>query len=209
LWEGYGWENLAQLTLLGQPNIVLPDPIPQNVRQGPRVHLPNRDFLLYAGSVEAVTATVPLANSEQTANLWWPSDCAWCVASEIDLAQTYVGGPAAMVEHLLAAERIEAVAADAGDHLTHVEPWVEQLVQAAVTELWAIGGSFITTSRGTVNAVFKKPGRRRRGVLSTTSDGDNGVRSSHSHYLGPGDEQSLRETVEMYLISDVVGLVGG
>ena len=26
-------------------------------------------------------------------NLWWPDDRAWCVASEIDLDYTLVGGP--------------------------------------------------------------------------------------------------------------------
>jgi hypothetical protein len=83
------------------------------------------------------------------------------------------------------------------------------VAQAAVNELWTIGGSFITTSRGTVNAVLMKPGRRRRGLLSTTSDGDNGVHSSHSHYVGPDEDQSLRETVEIYLVSDVIALVGG
>ncbi len=209
LWAGYGWSHARLATSTDDPGSLMPDPIPESAREGLQVHLPARDYLLYTGPVEAVTATVPLANSEQVANLWWPSDRAWCVASEIDLAWTYVGGPVAMIDRLLTDLGIEAVAADASDHLTRVEPWVDHLVQVAVNELWAIGGTFITTSRGTVNAVLKKPGRRRRGLLATTSKGDNGVHGSRSHYLGPDDEQSLRETVEMYLTSDVIALVGG
>ena len=209
LWAGYGWSHARLATSTDDPGLLMPDPIPESAREGLQVHLPARDYLLYTGPVEAATATVALANSEQTANLWWPSDRAWCVASEIDLAWTYVGGQAAMVDRLLTAEQIEAVAANPTDHFTHVEPWVEQLVEAAVNELWAVGGTFITTSRGTVNAVFKKPGRRRRGLLATTSSGDNGVNGSSSHYLEPANRESLRETVEMYLISDVIALVGG
>jgi hypothetical protein len=209
VWDGYGWENMTQLAPVGEPGIVLPDPIPQSARQGPRVHLPNRDYLLYAGPVEAVTATVSLAFSEQSPNLWWPSDRAWCVATEIDLACTYVGGAGAMIERLLTDEQIEALPAEPEDPLTRVEDWVVRWVDDALDELWESGEATITTSRGTVKAWLERPGRRRSGMLRTESAGDNGVRGRSSSPLGPRTEEDLREEVAFDLTHTVIGLVGG
>jgi hypothetical protein len=44
-----------------------------------------------------------------SANLWWPDDRAWCVATEIDFNTTYVGGSTAGVEDLLGDARFEAM----------------------------------------------------------------------------------------------------
>jgi hypothetical protein len=77
----YDWAGIP-LTLPGQVGVRRPDPVPAAVRNGPRVHLPYRDYLLYAGPVEAVTAVAPLSGLEQTPILWWPADRAWCVATE-------------------------------------------------------------------------------------------------------------------------------
>jgi hypothetical protein len=43
----------------------------------------------------------------QSANLWWPEDRAWCVATEIDFNTTYVGGTQRLVDALLACEALE------------------------------------------------------------------------------------------------------
>jgi len=209
VWDGYGWGNAVQLTPPGQPGVMLPDPVPDPVRQGPRVHLPNRDYLLYSGPVEAVMATVPLANSGQTPNLWWPSDHSWCVATEIDLAWTYVGGPEPMIEHVLTDKRIEAVSAEPGDPLTRVEDWIRGWVDTAVDELLRSGEAAITTSRGTVTARLYRPSRIRRGVLSVARTRVDRGSGGSSHYLGRQDEEDLRDTVASYLTWDVIGLVGG
>ncbi len=42
-----------------------------------------------------------LVGADQTPNLWWPEDRAWFVATEIDLAWTYVGGREALIEQLV------------------------------------------------------------------------------------------------------------
>lgn len=210
LWEGYGWDNMVLATSHGETSPVLPDPIPDSARRGPRVRLPNRDYLLYRGAVEAVMATVPLANAEQTPNLWWPTDRAWCVASEIDLAWTYVGGPTKMIEAVLASDTIEALPAAPEDPMTRVEAWVTDWVNEAVGELWTSGEATIATSRGTLYFSLKRPGRRhRRGRLQTTSVGDNGGHGNSTHYLGPADEENLREQIESYLTWDVIDLAGG
>jgi hypothetical protein len=209
LWEGYGWENIVLATPPGQPSVRLPDPIPASARQGPRVQLPNRDYLLYSGPVEAVLATVPLADSDQTPNLWWPADRAWCVASEIDLRCTYVGGSAEMIEAVLVSDVIEALPAFPEDPLSRIEDWVTRWVHEAVDELWVSEEATITTSRGALYLSLTRPGRHRSGVLQVSSVGDNGVNGYRSHNLGPADELDLRQTVEWYLTWEVIGLVGG
>jgi hypothetical protein len=47
----------------------------------------------------------------QSPNLWWPADRAWCVASDIDLPSTYLGGTRALVEEVPGDDRLEAVPA--------------------------------------------------------------------------------------------------
>lgn len=59
-------------------------------------------------------------------NLWWPDDRAWCVATDIDLPYTYLGGTRACIDAVLAADGIEAYPASPDDLVTydsdHVNP---------------------------------------------------------------------------------------
>jgi hypothetical protein len=69
IWEGWG----------GGP------PTPQ----APRVHIPNREMLLFTGPVEALRDSPARAWHESAGNgvvphLVWPEDQAWCVACEVD-----------------------------------------------------------------------------------------------------------------------------
>ncbi len=209
LWDGYGWENARALTPIGQTSPHLPNPVPEDIWRGRRVQLPNRDYLLFTGPVEAVLASVSLSGQEQTPNLWWPADRTWFVGTEIDLAWTYIGGPAGMIERLLAEDAIEALPADPSDSLTRVEDWLIRWVELAVSDLLGIGEATITTSRGTVQARFERPGRVRRGSLHTTSVGDNGVHGSGTNFVSGHDEAELRKTLVFYLTRQVVDLVGG
>ena len=109
LWAGYGYVDIDSRGRSWQvmfasgtetdppPPSVFPWPIPpQRSRTAPRVHLPQRDYVLYRGSLPQVTGWM------DGPNLWWPEDRAWCVASEIDLRWTYIGGTNALVEDLTA-----------------------------------------------------------------------------------------------------------
>ena len=210
VWDGYDWAG-TPCTQPGQPSVRLPDPVPGRVRRGHRVHLPNRDYLLYTGPAEAVTAAAPLSGDDQTANLWWPADRAWCVASEIDLAWTYVGGPADLIERLIADGRIEALPAGPDDPLTRVEDWVASWTAEAAAELLSTGEAIITTSRGTVRAWLQRPTRLRRGALRTRSICDNsggGWSGGHTP-LSRSGEEGLRAEISQYLSHAVIGLVGG
>jgi hypothetical protein len=78
----------------------------------PCVHLPQRDYLLLEGPLEAATElgwNMPGGGFvPQSPNLFWPDDHAWCAASEIDLFCTLVAGSNTLAERLLADPRLEA-----------------------------------------------------------------------------------------------------
>lgn len=50
--------------------------------------------------------------------LWWPNDRAWVVATEIDLAWTYVGGSEQLIRRLVAHSGLEAWRAQSSDPFT-------------------------------------------------------------------------------------------
>ena len=186
--------------------MTIPDPVPDAVGEGPRVRLPGRDHLLYAGPAEAITAPADIGHG-QTASLAWPEDHAWCIASEIDLAWTYVGGTRALVERLVADERIETLRAAPDDPLTRVEPFVAGLVERATDELLASRHTVIATSRGSVEAWLEEPTRWRIGAIRVQAEGGNGVSYGG---LGPVHRrEDLRRAVQLRLTRAVVGLVEG
>lgn len=91
IWEGYGGS-----------------PLPSTLK--PKLELPQRAYHVFAGPL----AAAPSAFShdllpEQSANLWWPADQAWCVATEIDFAWTYVGASRECIDAILADSRLETV----------------------------------------------------------------------------------------------------
>ena len=76
----------------------------------PQLELPHRAYHVFAGPIAAArTSYSAIAFAHQSANLWWPADQAWFVATEIDFAWTYVGGSRADIEAVLADSRLEAV----------------------------------------------------------------------------------------------------
>lgn len=84
----------------------------------PTVMLPAREYHLFAGPVAAAAETMAHPPLWRSANLWWPDDRAWCVATEIDLSTTYVGGSAQSVAAVLAASGLESMAASSRDQIT-------------------------------------------------------------------------------------------
>jgi hypothetical protein len=128
LWEGYGYVTgaVAALTAFkqGPPsagaqrprrwNIRMPVPKGRgNLPERRRVSLPNRVYLLFRGPIAKAQGW------EDGPNLWWPDDRAWCVASEIDLPYTYVGGSQELIDAILASPAIEALPAKLSDGITY------------------------------------------------------------------------------------------
>ncbi|MFC8131241.1 hypothetical protein [Streptomyces sp. NPDC057302] len=96
LWEGYGTSNWDGF---------------------PVFRTPGRDEILLAGPLDdAASPAWPAGDPDEAApeipDLWWPDDRAWCVAGDVDLVSTYVGGSAACVADLLATPGLEAYEID-------------------------------------------------------------------------------------------------
>jgi hypothetical protein len=126
LWTGHGWLDDRQsvsivFTKVDEPSDSSgPDAAADDlspalraaVQNDARVRLPQRDYLLLTGPLEAAMEIGwTLAGDHfipQSPNLFWPADHAWCVASEIDLFCTLVAGPSELAEDLMAEPRLEA-----------------------------------------------------------------------------------------------------
>jgi hypothetical protein len=123
LWDGYGGIDggAAMLDSSGGGTPLPPAFGPASVH-GPRVRLPERNYLLFEGPLEAAPEMGWRPGGQwfvpQSPNLFWPADKAWCVATEIDLDSTYVGGSAALIAAILADERLEAFPAEVTDDVT-------------------------------------------------------------------------------------------
>lgn len=215
VWDGFGWDGastIAVLTERGQPPEIIEeprrDPVPGPVRAGPRVHLPNRDYLLYQGPAAAVVAVARLDGTwGQCPNLWWPADRAWCAASEIDLPWTYVGGPRGLIDAILADDRIEALPAAPDDPVSRVEDWVTAWVDQLAEGLLARGAASVTTPRGSVRAWLRRPHGIRRGELRIEVEGP--ISTGSSVWPGlRGEDDALRREMRDYLTFAVLGLTG-
>jgi len=82
--------------------------VPPDVTGSARVQLPERGYLLLEGPL-AAAGELGTTIFPQSPSLFWPEDHAWCVATDVDLDSTYLGGSAALVRDLLADERLEAL----------------------------------------------------------------------------------------------------
>lgn len=102
IWAGYG-------------RVVSPLP------GGPRMHIPNRDYHLYVGTLadieewEAWTPGSPDLFANPPA-LVWPVDHAWCLASDTDPHWAGIGADAATIRTLTTRDDIDIVPADRYDH---------------------------------------------------------------------------------------------
>ncbi len=76
-----------------------------------RVRVPGRGYLLFRGPLDAVMSFLDYFPDgwSQSPSIWWPEDRAWCVATEIDLSDTFVGGSDACIERILSCRGLEAL----------------------------------------------------------------------------------------------------
>ena len=78
----------------------------------PRVEIPGREYLLFSGALNAIDGFRARNNwGDDGPNIWWPEDRAWCVATEIDLDSTYVGGSGELIESLGDEDALEVMPA--------------------------------------------------------------------------------------------------
>jgi hypothetical protein len=98
-WDGFGYD------------LASPDVPPRLLLRG------GHDVVLVRGTVADAVRNLAPEPHEQSANLWWPADQAWCVVTDIDLMSSYVGGSAACIAELMATPGLEVVPAAPGDRV--------------------------------------------------------------------------------------------
>lgn len=213
IWDGYGWESTAMLTASTEPAAPAPpvgpiDPVPPEVRAGPRVRLPNRDYLLYRGGVPAALAF--LETEWQTPGLWWPQDRSWCVGTGLYTTSTYVGGPVELVRALVADARVEALEVNPADSFgQRLDGELAIRVEDAVERLLRTGSAEVATALGTVSATLRRPRWGRAGELRVSSVSWRGSGGGGWHAVSGGDAERLRQQVTSSLTWAVVGLAEG
>jgi hypothetical protein len=151
LWDGYGWigdssaadartrastaNSKGSAAELGTSNMqqAVPPVFTEQIIEGPRVNLPNRRYFLLRGPLDAATELGWMLDNcqfvPQSPNLFWPDDRSWCVATEIDLDSSYLGGSETLVERLLADQDLEALRVMPGDPIDSGSDEINRLAQ--------------------------------------------------------------------------------
>jgi hypothetical protein len=130
LWQGWGWVDGTGIVVLrasrdGEHPLPAAAPLPwvaPDVRQGPRLRLPGRDYLLFRGPLSAALRMGCQVDATwldpQSPSLLWPRDQSWCLATEIDFDSTLIAGSTDLVDAIVAAPGLEAWRVQEDDDLT-------------------------------------------------------------------------------------------
>jgi hypothetical protein len=193
IWEGFGWWSRGSYGPLGaSENSPAPSPIPIDAKQWPKVHTRYRDYFLYEASLDTAFMEAIQTLEGHSPNLWWPSDRAWCVGTEVDASSTYVGGSRALIDAILQSDHLEAFEVVSTDPLRIALPtWIVRLVDRTVDELLATGGATVETSIGNVRFAFDRPRRGRRGLIRYETEHDGRRGGSGQSPLSNGSREEL------------------
>ena len=71
-----------------------------------------------SGPVDGLLDNVEELPFTQSANLSWPNDRAWLIATEIDFVSTYIGASRSCIEAILGCANIEAAEVEPSDGVT-------------------------------------------------------------------------------------------
>ena len=93
-WDGYGQEDFIPV-LRGWPKV--------RIDVGVEV----RNYFLFRGRLDS--GMVEQAFWLQSPGIWWPADRAWCIVTDVDAMETWIGGSAACVERVLNHPQLEAL----------------------------------------------------------------------------------------------------
>ena len=173
------------------------------------VELPWREYELFEGPLTgALGFEQSVGNSYQSPNLWWPTDRSWCVASEIDLPWTYVGGSKELIDQLLADGRLETVGAAPEDSLWREFPaWLLERIKAAAEEVVLVGSTVLTLAAGTVEVSLEPLGKRGRAHLVARSTRPSGGWAGGTSPVNTRRSDELRRDVRTELHRAVRALV--
>ena len=77
------------------------DSLLKEFQRAPVFHLNGRSYCLFEGALTLSTKSFCSGPFFQSANIFWPDDRAWCVASEIDFCSTYIAASEETIDALL------------------------------------------------------------------------------------------------------------
>ena len=82
-------------------------------KESSRVNAPGRKHVLFRGPIDGVLTFLAGEHPFRgdTPSIWWPADRAWCVATDIDLYDTYLGGSDECMKAILNHPILEALPA--------------------------------------------------------------------------------------------------
>ena len=205
VWAGHLGGGAMHYNSSGAPPQRLPTP-PQPSRL---VELPWREYALFEGPLSTATS-LETKNSWPglMANLWWPADRSWCVASEIDLQWTYIGGSAELIAQVLADVRIESLPAKVDDlSCLILVDWLSDLIDQAADEVMSKGSTSLLLALRTVEVTWRPPKLLRHGLLTSTTTGANGTASSQTP-VRTRDQNYWQIVMHSFVRGAVLSLVG-
>ena len=132
VWEGYGdlaprWMSAPRFELPGREMRLLAGPagaaaVPLSGDRWPEHQdTPSPGSTTTAtrvGEEPPQTDDGPCPGRHLHPNIWWPDDRAWCVATDIDMMTTYVGGSIEAISAVLTAPQLEALPTRADHPIT-------------------------------------------------------------------------------------------
>ena len=158
------------------------------------IELPWREYELFEGPLAGANSFELSSHCYQSPNLWWPSDHSWCVASEIDLPWTYVGGSKELIRQLLADERLETVVAAPDDAIwLELPAWLLDRIETAVDEVMLSGSVVLAFAAGTVDVSLQSLDKRGKAVIVARSTRPSGWGGANSPVNTRRPEELRRE----------------
>lgn len=110
-----------------------PGILSDDISRGPRLTLPNREFVLFRGGVSELSRPTWVLDmpwrdrqaeehgfgpAAQSPSIMWPDDRAWVMVTEVDSDSTIVAGSADVVRAILRASTLESAQIPQGAHLS-------------------------------------------------------------------------------------------
>jgi hypothetical protein len=120
VWDGWGWQHPGAHSVMQATRIGEPAPPVEHASDekrlnlaAPKFSLPHRDYYLFTGPIDAATRIGDWITATwfdpQSPSIFWPTDLAWCVATEIDFDTTVVGGTRDLIAAISSSTQLEAL----------------------------------------------------------------------------------------------------
>lgn len=126
VWEGNGFFHAGATAIYSAgKKQSRPAPVVSIARElisGPRLRHPGRDYVVLSGSLREASTIPDLIGAKPwtpSANLVWPQDHSWCIATEVDFDSTLVGCSRAAAKEILACPDLESFPINPNDSLQY------------------------------------------------------------------------------------------